>query len=120
MCALSFFARSPTGKVEIVPIMWHSYDGNTPGIKGVKGKGYELFESSGQLNKVGIAQGPARQSARCQLTPQWQQFEKIITLPAVDDKSITPGHYTGVGFDVVERGAPTIDLANVKVREVRQ
>jgi hypothetical protein len=54
------------------------------------------------------------------LTQQWQRFEKIIALPAVDDKSITPGHYTGVGFDLTARGAPTIELANIEVREVRK
>ena len=115
---MSFFGRSPTGKVEIVPILWHSYDANTPGIKGVKGKGYELFESSGQWNQVAVAQGPARQSAKCELGPHWQRFEKTIALPAVGDKSITPGHYTGVGFDLVARGAPTIELATIEVREV--
>jgi hypothetical protein len=37
----------------------------------------------------------------------------------VEGKSITPGHYTGVGFDLVARGAPTIDLSNIEVREVK-
>ncbi len=123
---MSFYGRNtstslePSGKVEIVPILWHSYDANTDGIKGIKGKGYELFESSGQWNQVGVAQGPARHAAKCELRPQWQRFEKIITLPSVDDKSITPGHYTGVGFDLVARGAPTIELAHIEIREARE
>ncbi len=117
---ISFYGRSPRGKVEIVPILWHSYDANTEGIKGIKCKGYELFESSGQWNQVDVAQGPAKPSASCELGREWQRFEKIIALPGVDDKSITPGHYTGVGFDLIARGAPTIELANIEVREVQK
>jgi hypothetical protein len=115
---VSFFGRSPTGKLELVPILWHSYDANTPGIQGIKGKGYELFESSGQTGKVAVAQGKPDAAAMCELGPSWARIEKIIALPAVEGKSITPGHYTGVGFDLVARGAPTIALANIEVREL--
>jgi hypothetical protein len=115
---LGFWGRSPTGNVEIVPILWHSYDANTAGVKGIKGKGYELFESSCQSDKVAIAQGPPNPAAKCRLGPQWQHFIKAIALPTVDGKSITPGHYTGVGFDLIARGAPTIELANIEVTEL--
>lgn len=113
-----FWGRSPTGSVEIVPILWHSYDANTEGIKGIKGKGYELFESSGQSGKVAIAEGRPLAAAKCELRPKWQRFEKIFALPAVEGKSITPGHYTGVGFDLIARGAPTIELAHIEVMEL--
>jgi len=115
---VSFWCRSPTGNVEIVPILWHSYDANTEGIKGIKGKGYELFESSGQSSKVAIAEGRPAAAAKCELGPKWQRFEKIIALPAVEGKSITPGHYTGVGFDLIARGAPTIELAHIDATEL--
>lgn len=117
---VTFFGRSPTGKVEIVPILWHSYDSQTPGITGVIGKGYELFESSGKWNDVAIARGKPNPAASCLLQPKWQRFERTIALPDVGSRSITAGHYTGVGFDKVTRGAPTIDLANIEVRELRR
>lgn len=116
---VSFLARAPTGKTVVVPILWHSYDSQTPGVAGVKGKGYELFESSGQWGKVAVAQGRPDADAACELGPSWQRFKRIIALPDANGKSITPGDYTGVGFDLVARGAPTIDLANIEVREVR-
>ena len=43
---MSFWARVDRGEVNLIPIMWHSYDAATPGTVGVKGKGYELFEFS--------------------------------------------------------------------------
>lgn len=112
----SFYGRVAAGTADVVPIMWHSYDSATPGIVAVKGKGYELFESSGKPGVVAVAQGKPRAEAICRLTDRWQRFEKRLTLPATEGKSITAGHYTGVGFDVHERGAPTIDLALVDVR----
>jgi hypothetical protein len=114
----TFWARCENREVAIVPIIWHSYDAETPGIVAVKGKGYELFESSGVQGEVGVAQGPPRKAAVCHLTKKWQQFEKRITLPSVEGKSITAGHYTGVGFDFVERCAPVIDIANIRVEIV--
>src|SRR5262249_3583003 len=113
---VSFFGRSANGPIAIVPIVWHSYDASTQGIQGIKGKGYELFESSGRPDQVAVAQRAPRPGATWELGRAWQRFEKIIALPAVAGKSITAGHYTGVGFDLVARGAPTIDLANVEVR----
>jgi hypothetical protein len=116
---MAFWGRSPTGNIEIVPILWHSYDANTAGIKGINGKGYELFESSDHPGKVAIAEGSPNSAAKCELGPQWKHFVKVIALPTVDGKSITPGHYTGVGFDLIARGAPTIELANIEVMELR-
>ncbi|HEY2894872.1 MAG TPA: hypothetical protein VGJ16_11680 [Pirellulales bacterium] len=116
---VAFWGRSPTGNVDIVPILWHSYDANTAGIKGIKGKGYELFESSGQASKVQVAQGRPGAAAKCELRPKWQKFIRIITLPTIEGKSITPGHYTGVGFDLIARGDPTIELARIEVTELR-
>jgi hypothetical protein len=115
---VAFFGRDPTGTVEIVPILWHSYDSQTRGVRGIKGKGYELFESSGKWKEIAIAQGRPNAATTCTLGPKWQRFEKIITLPEVGGKSITPGHYTGVGFDMIERCAPTVELANIEVSEV--
>jgi hypothetical protein len=50
------------------------------------------------------------------LTSKWTRFEKRITFPSIDDKSITAGHYTGVGFDLDSRFAGSIDLTKVEVR----
>jgi predicted amidohydrolase len=112
----SFYARVDAGPVNVTPIMWHSYDASTPGIVGVKGAGYELFESSGKWGKVAVAQGAPRPEATCRVTDRWQRFEKMIALPRTECKSITEGHYTGVGFDLDARHAVSIDLANVEIR----
>ncbi|MCC6490276.1 MAG: hypothetical protein IT364_22525 [Candidatus Hydrogenedentes bacterium] len=111
----SFYARTNEGSVDIVPLLWHSYDANTPGIAGVKGKGYELFESSGKPGMAAVAQGMPNPEAICHLTTRWQRFEKRITLPGTQGKSITAGNYTGVGFDLISREVHTIDLAGIKV-----
>ncbi|MCC6694961.1 MAG: hypothetical protein IT365_04930 [Candidatus Hydrogenedentes bacterium] len=111
----SFYARTNEGSVDIVPLLWHSYDANTPGIAGVKGKGYELFESSGKPGVVTVAQGAPNPEAVCRLTSRWQRFEKRIALPGTQNKSVTPGNYTGVGFDLVAREVNTIDLAEIRV-----
>ncbi len=116
--AVSFYARVDRDAADVVPILWHSYDGQTAGIAGVKGQGYELFEASGTPGVVAVAQGAPRPHARCRVTDHWQRFEKLITLPATDGKSITAGHYTGVGFDLVDRAARTIDLSNIEVYPV--
>ena len=115
----SFHGRVGRGELDMVPILWHSYDANTPGIVGVKGRGYELFESSGRPGEVAVAQGRPNPAAVCHLTAAWGRFGKLITLPSTDGKSITPGHYTGVGFDLISRAAPTIDLARVRVESSR-
>lgn len=112
----SFHARVARGSVNVIPILWHSYDAATPGIAGVKGTGYELFEASGRPGKVAVARGAPRPAAICRVTTKWQRFEKVITLPDTAGKSITAGHYTGVGFDLDARCAATIDIANVEVR----
>lgn len=111
---LRFYARivsdDPKATLDVVPIMWHSYDPTNP----VKGEGYQLFESSGEPGKVAVAQGPPNPRAIRTLTPRWQRFEVPITLPETSDKKVTPGHYTGLGFDMIIRAAPTIDIANVE------
>ncbi|MBI3836851.1 MAG: carbon-nitrogen hydrolase family protein [Planctomycetia bacterium] len=114
----SFHARAATGAVDVIPIMWHSYDAATAGIAGVKGAGYELFEASGFPGVVAVAKGAPRPQAICRVTDHWQRFEKTITLPTTDGKSITPGHYTGVGFDFDARGTPSLDLANIEIRPI--
>lgn len=115
---LSFYARikssDPDATLPVVPIMWHSYDPANP----VKGEGYQLFESSGESGAVAVAQGPPDPKAIQILTTSWQRFEATIALPDVSAKKITPGHYTGLGFDMVTRAAPTIDIANVEARAV--
>src|SRR3546814_15560570 len=58
----------PIYPVDVIPIMWHSYDAETPGIVAVKGKGYELFEPSGKPGVVAVAQGAPRGEAVCHLT----------------------------------------------------
>ena len=113
---MNFWARVDHGELDLVPIMWHSYDGMTPGIAGVKGKGYELFESSGQPGVVAVASGQPNPAAVCKLTPKWTKFEKRITLPSTEGKSITAGHYTGVGFDLDSRFVGSVDLAKIDVR----
>lgn len=115
---MSFWARTGGGEVDLIPILWHSYDSQTEGITGVKGKGYELFEASGQKGVVAVASGKPNPAAVCKLTPKWQRYEKRITLPAVEGKSITPGHYTGVGFDLDSRYQGHVDLAEIEVRPV--
>ncbi len=112
----SFYARVSAGELRVVPILWHSYDPSTEGIAGIKGKGYELFESSGTPGVVAIAQGEPNPRAVCVLTPRWQRFEKTVALPSVDGKSITAGHYTGAGFDIVQPIGPiAVDIADVQV-----
>jgi hypothetical protein len=96
--------------------MWHSYDGTTSGIAGVKGKGYELFESSGVTPVVAVASGKPNPAAVCRVNTKWTRFEKRITFPLIDGKSIKAGNYTGVGFDLDSRFAGSIDLANVEVK----
>lgn len=113
---MSFWAKVDHGELGLIPIMWHSYDGMTPGIAGVKGKGYELFESSGRPRVVAVASGKPNPAAVCKLVPKWTRFEKRITFPSIQNKSITAGHYTGVGFDLDSRFTGSIDLANVEVR----
>lgn len=116
--SLSFYARivsdNPEATLPIVPIMWHSYDPTNP----AKGEGYQLFESSGEPGVVAVAQGPPNPEAICTLTTKWLHFEVPITLPDVSAIKITPGHYTGLGFDMISRAAPTIDIANVEARAV--
>ncbi len=116
--AVSFYARASEGTVGVTPIMWHSYDAQTPGIVGVKGQGYELFEASGKPGEIAVAHGSPRPAAVCHVTDRWQRFEKLITLPTTEGKSITAGHYTGVGFDLASRRRLAIDLANVQVHAV--
>ncbi len=113
---LSFWARVDRGDLDVIPVMWHSYDSQTPGITGIKGKGYELFESSGQPGVVAVASGKPNPAAACKLSTEWTKFEKPIMFPSLDNKSITPGHYTGVGFDLDSRFAGSIDIAKVEVR----
>ena len=72
------------------------------------------FESSGEPGVVAVAQGPPNPKAIHTLTTTWQRFEVPITLPDVSAIKITPGHYTGLGFDMITRAAPTIDIANVE------
>jgi hypothetical protein len=110
------YARVQRGPLAIIPILWHSYDSQTRGVAAVKGKGYELFESSGHFGQVAISQGRPRPEAIWHLTDRWQKFEKLITLPAVGPRFLTPDNYTGCGFDVVERAAPVLDIAAVEVR----
>jgi hypothetical protein len=113
---MSFWARVDRRKLNVIPIMWHSYDSATPGITGIKGKGYELFESSGKPGIVAVASGKPNPAAACRLTTKWTRFEKVIAFPPVEGKSITAGHYTGVGFDLDSRFAGSIDIANVEVK----
>ena len=114
--SLIFYARivsaDPNATLPIVPIMWHSYDPTNP----VKGEGYQLFESSGEPGVVAVAQGPPNPKAIYTLTTKWQRFEVPVTLPDVSAIKITSGHYTGLGFDMIARAAPTIDIANVEAR----
>jgi hypothetical protein len=110
-----FYARVRNGSLNVVPIVWHSYDGQTSGIAGIKGRGYELFESTGKPGTIGVAQGAPRPEAVCRVTTRWQRFVKRITLPKTEGRSITAGHYTGVGFDLDARSAPVIDIANIEV-----
>jgi hypothetical protein len=113
-----FRARVTEGAANIVPILWHSYDSQTAGVKGVKGRGYELFEPSGKPGTVAVAQGAPRPEAVCRLTTSWQTFVKRAMLPSTGGKSVTPGHYTGVAFDLDARSASTVDIADVEVTPV--
>ncbi|NUM56588.1 MAG: hypothetical protein HUU46_23400 [Candidatus Hydrogenedentes bacterium] len=115
---LRFRARCSEAGIDLVPIMWHSYDAKTPGIVAVKGKGYELFESSGAPGKAAVAEGAPNPNAVCKLETDWQTFEKVLTLPSTGGKSITDGHYTGVGFDLTVGKPIAVDLANVELYEL--
>ncbi len=112
---LSFYGCAIGAPVDVIPIMWHSYDSETQGIVAVKGKGYELFEPSGKPGVVAVAQGAPRAEAICHLNGKWQRFERMITLPATDGRSITAGHYTGLGFDLTARYQGAIDLAKIEL-----
>ena len=118
--SLIFYARIVSEDIDatlpIVPIMWHSYDPTNP----VKGEGYQLFEPSGEPGVVAVAQGPPNPKAIYTLTTKWQRFEVPVTLPDVSAIKITPGHYTGLGFDMITRAAPTIDIANVEAWAVER
>ena len=116
---LRFKARCSEDGVDLIPIMWHSYDAETPGIVAVKGKGYELFESSGVAGTVAVAQGAPNANAGCTMKTEWRSFEKILSLPATDGKSITKGHYTGVGFDLTIGKKIAVDLADIELYELR-
>ncbi len=76
--ALSFYGRAIGNPVDVIPIMWHSYDAETPGIVAVKGKGYELFEPSGKPGVVAVAQGAPAAEARLSSDRQ------VATLRAYD------------------------------------
>ncbi|GMW02494.1 MAG: hypothetical protein AMXMBFR84_36300 [Candidatus Hydrogenedentota bacterium] len=115
---VSFFARVMEGELDIVPIVWQSRDHVTPGITAVKGKGYELFEAADTSGEVKVAQGRPRPAAICRLNTQWQRFQKDITLPGMDGFSVSPGNYTGFGFDLIENGKPTIDIAQIVVQPI--
>lgn len=110
-----FRARAVGDPVDIIPILWHSYDASTPGIAAVKGKGYEIFEASGEFDSVAVASGAPHAAAVCRLTTEWEVYKQTVTLPATAGRSITAGHYTGVGFDLHERAAPTIEIAEIEV-----
>ena len=110
-----FRARVQEGTADVVPILWHSYDSQTEGVAGIKGRGYELFEASGKPGVVAVARGAPRPEAVCPVTTSWKRFVKRVTLPGTAGRSVTPGHYTGVGFDLVARSAPTVDIAEVEV-----
>jgi len=110
--------RVQRGPLDLIPILWHSYDSQTLGVAAVKGKGYELFESSGHFGLVAVAEGRPRPEAICKLSGRWQKFEKLITLPPVGRRFLTPDNYTGFGLDVTERAAPVLDLAAVEARPV--
>jgi hypothetical protein len=113
-----FYARVQRGTLDLIPILWHSYDSQTPGIAAVKGKGYELFESSGRFGQVAVAHGRPRAEAVCRLTDRWQKFEKLIALPPVGNRYLSPDNYTGFGFDVTDRALSILDIAAAEVRPV--
>ena len=110
---VTFKARVQSGTINIVPIIWHSYDAVTPGIVGVKGVGYEIFESAGSENTVKIAQGDPHPAALAQLTQEWKTFTQIITIPDISDKTLVGAHYTGIGFDFDKRYGPVVEIADV-------
>jgi hypothetical protein len=111
-----FSARVGSGSIHLIPILWHSYDSQTSGVAAVKGKGYELFESSGEVGVAAVAQGKPRPQAICEVTTDWRRFERVITLPGLEGQKLTPDNYTGVGFDFDDRYCPVLDLAQVDVR----
>lgn len=116
---LGFYARSSQEGLPIVPILWHSYGANVPPTGPVKGQDYELFEAAEKRGEVAVAQGTPNPAAICTLSAKWQRFEKYITLPNIDDKTVSTGHYTGVGFDIIQREKPDIDLALIELHEVK-
>jgi hypothetical protein len=114
----SFYGRTNLPSFDVIPLMWHSYNAQTPGIVAVKGKGFELFEASGRIGVVAVARGTPRPTAVCHLTNHWQRFERILALPTVEGKSITAGNYTGAGFDLISRKLVTLDLAKIEIRPI--
>jgi hypothetical protein len=111
---VSFWARIASGAISVVPIVWQSWDSQTPGVAGVKGLGYELFESSGQPNVVAVAQGYSNPNAPVTVTTAWQRFTKRFTIPDNTGKSLTPDAYTGFGFDFDNIYGPVLDIAHVE------
>ena len=111
---VSFWARIASGAIQIVPIVWQSWDSQTPGIAGVKGVGYELFESSGQPGVVAVAQGYPNPNAPVIITTDWQHFTKRFTIPDSTGKGLSADAYTGFGFDFDNAYGPVLDIAHVE------
>lgn len=108
----SFWARVPSGQFRVVPLMWHSYG---YGVQPIKGIGYELYESSGVPGVVQVALGAPHPAAAVTLDTQWRHFEVPITFPDLRNVQMTNGHYTGVGFDYLEKGFPGFEIAQPTV-----
>lgn len=113
---VSFWARVASGSIQIVPLVWQSWDSQTPGISGVKGQGYQLFESSGQPGVVAVAQGDPNPNAPVTVTTDWQHFTTQVTLPDSTGKSLSSDAYTGFGFDFANIYGPILDIADVEAR----
>jgi hypothetical protein len=115
---VSFWARVGSGAIQIVPIAWQSWDSQTAGIAGVKGQGYELFESSGQPDVVAVAQGDPNPNAPVTVTTDWQHFTTRITIPDSTGKALSADAYTGFGFDFANIYGPILDIADLEARIV--
>jgi hypothetical protein len=115
---LSFWARVSSGSIQMIPIAWQSWDISTPGVAGIKGAGYEVFEPSGVPGTVAVALGAPNPAGVVQVTTEWRKFSKRIAIPNNTGKLLTNGAYTGFGFDFAQSYVPTIDVAQVEVRIV--
>jgi len=114
----TFWAKVASGNIRLIPILWHSYDNQTAGIRGIKGKGFEIFYPSETPGVVKVSSGEPGPNAAVLVTDTWQKFTKVFTIPDTSNINTTLGSYTGAGFDFPNRYGPSLEIADITLRVV--